>query len=157
MSGTTSAKGNILFQGSTGVGKTFLSNCIAKELIEQGYSLLYVSAGPLFDQLADVLMNRNQMEGSGELYQGVKNCDILIIDDLGTEYMNNFTNAHLYELLNERLLTRKPTIISTNLSLTDIKDHYSERISSRIYDSCLILKIYGEDIRLAKRRGTFSA
>ncbi len=155
--GDTTAKGNILFQGSTGVGKTFLSNCVAKELLDQGYTVLYVSAGSLFDQIADVIMNRNQISGSREFYQSIKTCDILIVDDLGTEYTNSFTNAHLYDLINDRLLERKPMIISTNLSLSEIREHYSERISSRIYDSYLILKIYGDDIRLAKRRGTFLA
>lgn len=155
--GDTTAKGNILFQGGTGVGKTFLSNCVAKELLDAGYTVLYVSAGSLFDQIADVIMNRNQIPGSHEFYQSINACDVLIIDDLGTEYTNSFTNAHLYNLINDRLLERKPMIISTNLSLSEIKEHYSERISSRIYDSYLILKIYGDDIRLAKRRGTFSA
>lgn len=157
LTGDTTSKGNILFQGSTGVGKTFLSNCVAKELLDQGYTVLYVSAGSLFDQIADVIMNRNQIAGSHEFYRSVKACDILIVDDLGAEYTNSFTNAHLYDLINDRLLERKPMIISTNLSLSEIKDHYSERISSRIYDSYLILKIYGDDIRLAKRRGTFPA
>jgi DNA replication protein DnaC len=155
--GDTTAKGNLLFQGSTGVGKTFLSNCVAKELLDQGYTVLYVSAGSLFDQIADVIMNRNQIPGSREFYQSIQACDVLIIDDLGTEYTNSFTNAHLYDLINDRLLERKPMIISTNLSLAEIKEHYSERISSRIYDSYLILNIYGADIRLAKRRGVFQA
>lgn len=157
MQGDTGMKGNILFQGSTGVGKTFLSNCVAKELLDQGYTVLYVSAGSLFDQLADVIMNRHQINGSDEFFRSVEVCDILIIDDLGTEYTNSFTNAHLYDLINDRLLAHKPVIISTNLSLAEMKEHYSERISSRIYDSYLILKIYGEDIRLAKRKGAYFA
>lgn len=153
--GQTTAKGNLLFQGTTGVGKTFLTNCVAKELLDQGYTVLYSSAGALFDQIADVVMNRNQLEGSQIFYQSLNESDVLIIDDLGTEFTNSFTNAHLYDLINHRLHTRKATIISTNLSLQQIADHYSERISSRMYDSYLILQIYGEDIRLAKRKGMF--
>lgn len=154
--GETTAKGNLLFQGNTGVGKTFLTNCVAKELLDQGYTVLYASAGSLFDQIADVVMNRNQIEGSQVFYQSMEACDVLIIDDLGTEFTNSFTNAHLYDLINDRLMNRKATIISTNLSLNEIASHYSERISSRIYDSYLILKIYGEDIRLALRKGVYN-
>ncbi|MBQ8983179.1 MAG: ATP-binding protein [Lachnospiraceae bacterium] len=150
--GETTSKGNLLFQGTTGVGKTFLTNCTAKELLDRGYTVLYSSAGSLFDQIADVVMNRDQIEGSRIFYQALADCDVLIIDDLGTEFTNGFTNAHLYDLINNRLLNRKATIISTNLSLQQITEHYSERISSRIYDSYLILQIYGEDIRLAKRK-----
>lgn len=152
MQGDTTEKGNILFQGSTGVGKTFLSNCIAKELLDKGYAVLYVSAGTLFDQISDVVMNKNQLTGSRDFYHAVNESDFLIIDDLGTEFTNNFTASYLYTLLNDRLLRRKPTIISTNLSLTELREHYSERIFSRICDSYLICNIYGSDIRLAKRK-----
>lgn len=150
--GNTTIKGNVLFQGSTGVGKTFLSNCVAKELLDQGYAVLYVSSGSLFDRISDVLMNKNQIPDSQSFYQTVNECDVLIIDDLGTEFINNFTASYLYTLINDRLLRRKATIISTNLSLTEIRQHYSERIFSRICDSYLIYTIYGEDIRFAKRK-----
>lgn len=145
-------RGNILFQGNTGVGKTFLSNCLAKELLNQGYSVFYVSAGRLFEQVGDVLMNKHQIPGSQDLYYAVESCDVLVIDDLGTEFPNTFTTSYLYSLLNDRLLRKKATIISTNLFLKELKEHYNERISSRIYDSYLIYNIYGEDIRLAKRK-----
>lgn len=150
--GNTQQKGSILFQGSTGVGKTFLSNCVAKELLDKGYAVLYVSAGTLFEKISDVIMNKNQIADSQSFYQAVNECDILIIDDLGTEYINNFTASYLYTLLNDRLLRRKATIISTNLSLTDLRQHYSERIFSRICDSYLIYTIYGDDIRFVKRK-----
>lgn len=149
---TSEQKGNILFQGKTGVGKTFLSNCVAKELLDRGYAVMYTSAGTLFDQISDVVMNKNQISGSQEFYQAICHCDFLIIDDLGTEFTNSFTASSLYTLVNDRLLHRRPTIISTNLSLTEIRDHYSERIFSRICDSYFIYTIYGEDIRFAKRR-----
>lgn len=150
--GSADQKGNILFQGNTGVGKTFLSNCVARELLDKGYALLYTSAGALFDHISDVIMNKNQLSGSLDFYRAVGDCDFLIIDDLGTEFTNSFTAACLYSLINDRLLHRKPTIISTNLSLTEIRGHYSERIFSRICDSYLIYTIYGEDIRFAKRK-----
>lgn len=148
--GTT--KGNILFQGNTGVGKSFLSNCVAKELLDKGYAIFYVSASSLFEQAGDAVMNKNQRENSQEFYQTVNECDVLIIDDLGTEMMNSFSTSYLYTLLNSRLLRQKATIISTNLSLTELRQHYSERIFSRICDSYLIYTIYGEDIRFAKRK-----
>lgn len=150
--GDSSKKGNILFQGSTGVGKTFLSNCVAKELLDKGYAVLYVSAGTLFEQISDVSMNKNQIPGSRDFYHTVNACDFLIIDDLGTELTNNFTASCLYTLINDRLLRRKATIISTNLSLTELREHYSERIFSRLCDSSLIYNIYGEDIRFARRK-----
>lgn len=150
--GDPNQKGNILFQGNTGVGKTFLSNCVAKELLDMGYALLYTSAGTLFDQISDVIMNKNQFSDSHEFYHATGECDFLIIDDLGTEFTNSFTASCLYSLINDRLRRRKPTIISTNLSLTEIRNHYSERIFSRICDSYLIYTIYGEDIRFARRK-----
>lgn len=150
--GDTSKKGNILFQGSTGVGKTFLSNCVAKELLDKGYAVLYVAAGTLFEQISDVVMNKNLISGSQDFYHTVNACDFLIVDDLGTEFTNSFTASYLYTLINDRLLRRKATIISTNLSLTELRTHYSERIFSRLCDSYLIYNIYGDDIRFAKRK-----
>lgn len=150
--GNTSQKGNILFQGNTGVGKTFLSNCVAKELLDKGYAVLYVSAGSLFERISDVVMNKNQIADSQSFYHAVSDCDVLIIDDLGTEFINSFTASYLYTLVNDRILRQKATIISTNLSLTELRQHYSERIFSRICDSYYIYTIYGEDIRFAKRK-----
>lgn len=150
--GDASQKGNILFQGNTGVGKTFLSNCVAKELLDKGYALLYTSAGNLFDKISDVILNKNLLSDSRDFYHATGECDFLIIDDLGTEFTSSFTVSCLYSLINDRLLHRKPTIISTNLSLTEIRGHYSERIFSRICDSYMIYTIYGEDIRFARRK-----
>ncbi len=150
--GDVDKKGNILFQGNTGVGKTFLSNCIAKELLDQGYAVLYVSAGTLFEKAGDVIMNKRQIPDSQSFYQALSDCDFLVIDDLGTEFTNQFTASYLYTLLNDRLLRRRATIISTNLSLIEIREHYSERIFSRICDSYFIYTIYGDDIRFAKRK-----
>lgn len=150
--GDASKKGNILFQGGTGVGKTFLSKCVAKELLELGYTVLYLPAGALFEQISDAVMNKQQFPNSQELYQTIQQCDILMIDDLGTEFTNQFTASSFYTLVNNRLLQRKSTVISTNLSLTELRQHYSERIFSRICDSYMIYTIYGEDIRFIRRR-----
>lgn len=149
--GDTKQKGNILFQGSTGVGKTFLSNCLANELLKEGYYVFYISAGNLFERLSDVTMNKYQIPGSQDVYYAVENCDFLFIDDLGTEFTNSFTISKLYDLINGRQLKKKATIISTNLSFKELQEHYSERISSRIVDSYYIYNIYGKDIRRAKR------
>lgn len=150
--GSPAKKGNILFQGGTGVGKTFLSKCVAKELLELGYTVLYLPAGTLFEQISDAVMNKQQIPNSQELYQTIQQCDVLMIDDLGTEFTNQFTASYLYSLINNRLLQRKSTVISTNLSLTELRQHYSERIFSRICDSYMIYAIYGEDIRFLRRK-----
>lgn len=145
-------KSSLLFNGTTGVGKTFLTKCVAKELLDNGYAVLYTSASELFQMAADVQLNRNQIEGSREFLFCLEQCDFLIIDDLGTELPNNFTASYFYSLINNRLLHHQATIISTNLSLTEIRELYSERIFSRICENYLIYTIYGDDIRFTKRR-----
>lgn len=141
---------NILLCGNTGTGKTFLANCIAKEIIENSYSVLYFSAARLFEQLGKATFDKNNNSESS-VYSDVVQCDLLVIDDLGTELTNSFVSTSLFTCLNERHLCRKSTIISTNLSLTDIKDKYSERISSRISLNYQIIKLFGNDIRIQKR------
>lgn len=145
-------KASILFNGNTGVGKTFLTKCVAKELLDAGYAVLYTSASELFQIAADAQLNRNQIEGSQEFLFGLEQCDFLIIDDLGTELPNSFTASYFYALINNRLLQHRATIISTNLSLTEIRELYSERIFSRICENYLIYNIYGDDIRFMKRK-----
>lgn len=140
---------NLIFSGSTGTGKTFLTNCIAKELLEQGYSVIYFSAFQLFDILAKNTFHRS-LESASD-YQNIFGCDLLIIDDLGTEVPNSFTISQFFQCLNVRLQHGRSTIISTNLSLGDIADIYSERISSRITSSFTLLKLFGEDIRILKK------
>ena len=118
---------NILLYGDTGVGKTFLSHCIAKEVMDSSYSVIYFSASRLFDVLAKNMFGKKDEETDDSL-DYIYNCDLLIIDDLGTELANTFTTSQLFSCLNERILRRKSTIISTNLALDDIKTIYSERI-----------------------------
>ena len=141
---------NILFQGSTGVGKTFLSHCIAKEIIDQGYTCVYTTAFQLFDDLAKRTFQKEKEEDTEHSLDMIFQCDLLIIDDLGTEMTNKFVISQLFQCLNERLIQEKSTIISTNLSIKQFRDTYSERIFSRLIESYSWHKIYGDDIRFRK-------
>lgn len=141
---------NILLYGDTGVGKTFLSHCIAKEVMDSSYSVIYFSASRLFDVLANNVFGKKDVETDDSL-DYIYNCDLLIIDDLGTELANTFTTSQLFSCLNERILRRKSTIISTNLALDNIKTIYSERIFSRISSHYTMLRLTGDDIRIQKK------
>lgn len=139
---------NLFIYGATGVGKTFLSNCIAKELLDTSHSVIYLTAVELFEAFSDFKEDDNTSETA---VQSILDCDLLIIDDLGTELSNSFTNSKLFYCLNERILKRKATIISTNLSLGELSNTYSERIMSRISSVYTILRVFGDDIRLQKK------
>ena len=141
---------NIIFYGTVGTGKSFLSNCIAKEVIEQGHSVIYFSATNFFETLAKYTFDYKSKDELASIYEDIYTCDLLIIDDLGTEMTNKFASSQLFSCLNERHLGRKSTIISTNLSLEDLCDTYSERIFSRIMNYFLLCKIVGPDIRRLK-------
>lgn len=141
---------NILFYGDTGVGKTFLSNCVARELLEKGYSVIYFTAFQFFDILSKGVFQKD--EDAIAAHRNLFDCDLLIIDDLGTELANSFTSSQLFLCVNERILRNKSTIISTNLNLRDITDVYSERVSSRITSNYTVIKLFGDDIRIQKRR-----
>lgn len=141
---------NLLIYGNTGVGKTFLSNCIAGELLKLSYTVIYFTSFQLFDLLEKYKFHSSIMnEDLLEQYEYILGCDLLIMDDLGTELVNSFTASALYWVVNERHLRQKSTIISTNLSFEQLKGNYSERIFSRIISHYLLLKIIGEDIRLS--------
>ena len=142
---------NLLFYGSVGTGKTFLSNCIAYELLQHGYSVIYFSASGLFDLLSRQAFASNEKEVLYKTQEDLYNCDLVIIDDLGTELTNAFTNTHLFSILNERSLRKKPVIISTNLSLEGLKERYSERIFSRVTNTFTFRKLSGSDIRMRKK------
>lgn len=140
---------NLFLYGDTGVGKTFLSNCIAKELIDRAFSVIYLTSFELFDTLAK---SKFEKDNAAEMMcEHIFDCDLLIIDDLGTELANSFTVSQLFLCLNERLLRRKSTIISTNLSLESLVDIYSERTFSRITSNYTMLKLTGDDIRIKKK------
>lgn len=142
---------NLFLYGDTGLGKTFLSHCVAKELIESTHSVIYFSAFRLFELFADSTFGRADAVSQSELEQCIFDCDLLIIDDLGTELVNSFVSSQLFLVLNERILRRKSTLISTNLSIGTFADTYSERIFSRISSNYLMLKLIGDDIRIQKK------
>ena len=140
--------GNLLFVGGTGLGKTFLSACIARAVATQGYSVEYLPAGRLFSILEKNRFNPD--EESQKQAQRLTDSDLLIIDDLGTELPGNFVTAALYNLLNERLLAGKPMVVSTNLLMSEIQTRYSPQIASRLQGSFRPLTFVGKDIRLIK-------
>ena len=145
--------GNLLFYGETGVGKTFLSSCIAKALMDTQHTVLYQSAIHLFEDVCgDVVMKKGETPGSKELYNYIYSCDLLIIDDLGTEFTNSFVISQLYDILNTRMRSKKSTIISTNLKFHDLTQTYTDRISTRIFAGYTAFNFYGDNVRLAKKR-----
>jgi DNA replication protein DnaC len=143
---------NLLFYGRAGTGKTFLINCIAKELLDQSYSVIYLSAVQFFDLLADYSFKRANTSVYRQIsINELHGCDMLIIDDLGTEMSNSFTDSALFDCLNERLIHQKSTIISTNFSMEELQNKYEERIFSRVIGSYNSFKIFGDDIRMKKK------
>lgn len=142
--------GNLLFNGGTGLGKTMLSACIAREVAEKGYWVAYESAQHLFAKLEKDRFRPD--EESARAVESLNRCDLLIVDDLGTELPGNFVVAALYALVNDRLLAGKPTIISTNLNIGEIRERYSPQIASRLQGSYTLLPFMGEDIRILKNK-----
>lgn len=142
-------KGNLLLFGDTGVGKTFLSHCIAGELMATGHSVIYFSAHQLFDILAQSAFGRDA--SAADTCRNIFDCDLLIIDDLGTEMPNSFTTSQFFICLNDRIRSGKSTLISSNLELFDIASIYSERVFSRISNSFTLLHLFGHDIRIQKK------
>lgn len=140
---------NLFFYGGTGLGKTFLSHCIAKELIERSHSVIYYSAFELFDMVAQNSFGRVNPQENMKDY--VMDCDLLIIDDLGTELTNSFVSSQLFLILNERIQRKKSTIISTNLSLSAFAETYNERVFSRITSNFQLFQFFGNDIRIQKK------
>lgn len=141
---------NLLFTGNTGLGKTFLTNCIANELLKQGKTVLYQTAPVMLDSILDYRFGKNNEFN----YNDLLNVDLLIIDDLGTESSNNMKFSELFNILNTRLLNQNnhitKTIISTNLSLNHLFKTYDERIFSRLVGYYNICRFYGEDLRYKK-------
>lgn len=143
--------GNLLFNGGTGLGKTFLSACIAREVAALGCSVAYETAAHLFAKL-----EKHRFRPDEETAQDVKrlqDCDLLILDDLGTELPGNFVTAALYTLVNDRLLANKPMVISTNLTMEEVGQRYSPQVRSRLEGSFQLLPFVGQDIRVLKNRG----
>ena len=144
-------KGSILFMGNTGCGKTFLSNCIARELIRRYFSVVYLTATDMFDILAGSRFNGNNDDEAKDKAAYILDCDLLIIDDLGTELANTFTASQMFYCVNERLNRNKGTIISTNLTLGELQDSFTERVTSRIMSRYQIIPLIGDDLRLVRR------
>lgn len=138
---------NFLFYGTTGLGKTFLSNCIAKSLLDRNKIVVYQTAFTILD----ILENRRFGKGDKTLdnfqYNLLLDSDLLIVDDLGTEMTNSFTNSEIFNIINTRIIRGKKTIISSNLSPKEISDIYTDRVFSRILQNFIPLKFYGKDLR----------
>ena len=142
--------GNLLFNGGTGLGKTFLSACIARAVADRGFSVVYETAAQLFSTLEQARFNPS--EESLRKAEKFRACDLLILDDLGTELPGQFVTASLYSLINDRLLAGKPMVISTNLNIDEMGRRYSPQSASRLH-SFQRLTFVGEDIRVLKNRG----
>lgn len=143
---------NLLFIGNTGTGKTFLSNCIAKEVMNQGFTVLYQTAPILMDMVVEAKFAYQKDIKLKEQYEKVFEVDLLIIDDLGTENLNNMKFTELFNIINTRLLKNKKTVISTNLMLPELANTYDERVISRLIGNYIICKFFGDDIRLKKKK-----
>lgn len=139
-------EGNLLISGNAGVGKTFLTNCIAEELMRSAVSVVYFTAYGLFEVLRARTFDHDAAAESD--YESLFSCDVLIIDDLGTEMTNTFTVSRFFDILNERLLRKRSLILTTNLSLRDLNDRYSERSFSRIIQNFSLIRLTGDDLRL---------
>ncbi len=136
---------NLLFYGNPGSGKTYLSYCIAKAILDKGFLVVYKTSDELIKNLKDIRFNNDS-----NLESLLLECDLLIIDDLGAEYLNEFTVTELFNLINKRILGGKKMLISTNLTLPGITKQYSERIASRLLGEFKLCKFYSEDIRIQK-------
>ncbi len=141
---------NVFLFGNVGTGKTFLADCIANGLINTLHSVIYMSAHDFFENMAQSEFNKTEDITSNVKAESIYDCDLLIIDDLGTETTNSFSQSILFNCINERILRKKSTIITSNYNLNQIRDIYSERISSRIYGNYTLIPILGDDLRVQK-------
>ena len=144
---------NLLFIGNTGLGKTFLSNCIANELLKKHKTVMYQTAPLMLDYIIETKLGKNK-NSSSDLIENILSTDLLIIDDLGTEGINNMKFSELFTILNSRLLNHNgkstKTIISTNLGINNLSEMYGERIVSRLIGNYNICYFFGEDLRLKR-------
>ena len=145
---------NLIFTGNTGVGKTYLTNCIANELLKMGKTVLYQTAPVMFDEINDAKFGREHARF--DLYENILNVDLLIIDDLGTEKITDTKITELFTILNTRLLNQNhkitKTIISTNLNVDELFQTYTTRIGSRLAGNYRFLRFFGDDLRFKKAK-----
>lgn len=138
---------NLLFYGSTGLGKTFMCNCIAKALLDMNKIVIYQTAFRILEIIEKRRFSRDSNRFDDFQYDLLFNADLLIIDDLGTELSNTFTNAEIFNIVNTRLINNTKTIISTNLTPKEISDIYTDRVFSRILEKFIPLRFFGPDLR----------
>lgn len=141
----------LLLYGGTGLGKTFTSECIAKEFIKKDMSVYYTSAPKLFTLFEEYKFGRDTSENTKQVLEYIANVDLLIIDDLGTEFRTQYTDSILFDLINSAINENRYMIISTNLDTTQIANTYSDRIASRFVGNFDTILFLGDDIRLNKR------
>ena len=142
---------NLLLFGDPGLGKTFLSACVARVVSEDGFSVVYDTAGHVFARCEAAKFHADEEPDAAMDVRRFESCDLLILDDLGTEMATSFVQSALYQLVNGRLITGKSTIISTNLTPVQISSRYGAAIWSRLQGEYTVLPFYGEDIRKLKR------
>lgn len=138
---------NLLFYGNTGLGKTFLCNSVAKGLLDKGHIVVYQTAFRILEILEKRRFGKDKSDEVRDAYDLLFDAELLIIDDLGTEMTNAFSNLEIFNIINTRLVQNKPMIISTNLTPREIRNTYTERVSSRIFGNFTLLKFYGPDLR----------
>lgn len=143
---------NLLFVGNTGLGKTFLANCIANDVIKSCHTVVYQTAPMLMDSVINYKFSYNRDEYAKQQYNQIFDVDLLIIDDLGTETMSSNKFTELFNIINTRLLKNKKMVISTNLTLNELYQEYDERVMSRLIGNFTICKFIGDDIRLKKKK-----
>ena len=142
---------NLFFKGGTGLGKTHLSLAIANAAVQKGYGVIYGSAQTFAVALEKERFDRTDLDGAGDTNSQLIACDLLILDDLGMEFPSAYVNAALYNVIDTRMLAKRPTIISTNLTLKELEKRYGERFVSRITGNYGMLEFIGSDIRRQKR------
>ena len=142
---------NLLLYGETGLGKTFVCHAIAKDLLDRGFTVLYLTAPRLIKIIEKSRNFYEDQAESNEMLKAIDDVDLLILDDLGSEVMTVVTIALLFDIINHRLITKKPMVISTNLDQNSLKEHYTERIVSRFFASYQNVKFFGTNIRISKK------